>query len=176
MAIFTKGFIPNTSSDGKNLLITDTSVYNSILPKTVFSARSVLVTKADGTQNTYNFPYTNTDNSIQDILTITDYFTQDFIVNIKVTWTFTNEGDPDEEDLTLDYLSNYNSLLCKITLSDTLDCDCGCDDNSVAILNSLNRCIDDAILWAKFDNNQKAQKFLDKARDICGALDDCNCN
>lgn len=177
MAIFAKNFIPTTSNNGKDLIITDTSVYGGLLPKTVFSDRNVNIEKADGISEDYDFPYDNTNDVIQDVLSIEDFFDQDYIINISITWTFTNEGTPDEESLTKTYLSDINSKLCYISLEEDVDCSCDCSCEKTNTASTLYRYIEDAELWAKYSSNIKAQKFLDKAKDICDSLESgCGCN
>ncbi len=175
MATFLKSFTPNTSADGADLLITDTSTYGGALPKSVFTDRSVTITKTDGEDETIDFPYTGSGDGVQDVLTVTGFFDKDYYLTIDVTWEFDNEGDPDTETATLDYLSHYNALICFVTTSDDTDCgDCDCHES--VILNKLSNYIDNAILWAKFGNGVKSQKYLDACKDICDSLDDCNCN
>jgi len=176
MATFIQGFTPSTSTDGQNLLITDTSVYNSTLPKTVFTSRTVVIVKSDGTTRTVDFPYTNSVNATQDVLTITDFYDKDYVVTITVTWEFSNEGTPDTSTKELDYLSNYHALIGFVTLSDSSNCSCDDELNATNALTLLNNYIENAILWAKYDNLQKSQKFLDNCKDLIDSLNDCNTN
>lgn len=177
MATFTQGFTITTSSDGTNLLITDTSIYGGLLPKSVFTSRSVTITKTNGDVYTINFPYTGSADNVQDVLTITNYLDKDYYLTVKVDWAFNNEGTPDTDDYTLDYLSNYNALVCFVNTADATDFDCdSCDCSDSEVLNKLSNYIDNAILWAKFGNGVKSQKYLDASKDICDSLEDCNCN
>lgn len=174
MAIFTHSFTPNTSTDGADLLITDDATYGGLLSKSVFTGRSIVVTKSDATTITYSFPYTGTADNISDVKTITDYFDKDYIVNISLTWSFSNEGTADTEVSELDYLSNYNSIIGYVNLADSVDCNCDSEAAVFTTLCYINNYIENAIYWAKFNNSQKAQKFLDKVKDIVDSLDDCN--
>lgn len=176
MATFIQGFTPDTSTDGQDLLITDTSVYDNTLPKTVFTSRTAVIVKADGTTSTVDFPYTNAVNATQDVLTIADFFDQDYVVTITLTWEFSNEGTPDTAELEKDYLSNYNALIGFVTLADSSDCSCDAELNATNALTLLNNYIETAILWAKYDNLQKSQKFLDNCKELIDSLNDCNTN
>lgn len=170
MATFTSGFTPNTSVDGNDLIITDTSVYNDTLPKTVFTSRSILITKSDATTETVDFPYDGSANTVEDEITIADFFDKDYYLTIAVTWEFSNEGTPDTETNTLDYLSNYNALIGFVRAAD--ESEYNEESTSSTLLTKLNNYIEAAILWGKFGNPQKAQKFLDACKDINDSLED----
>lgn len=176
MATFIQGFEPSTSTNGQDLLITDTSVYDNTLPKTVFTSRTVVIEKSDGSLTTVDFPYTNTVNATQDVLTISEFYDKDYVVTITVTWQFNNEGTPDTAELELDYLSNYNALIGFVTLADQSDCSCDAELNATNALTMLNNYIENAVLWAKYDNLQKSQKFLDNCKDLLDSVNDCNTN
>jgi hypothetical protein len=74
MATFAASFTVSQSIDGKTLTITDTSNYgaDSSHNKTNFLNRQLIVIRGDNVNasTTYPWPYTNTDNSIQDTMTI----------------------------------------------------------------------------------------------------------
>jgi len=177
MATFTQGFIPSTSDDGNDLIITDSSVYTAILPKSVFSSRSITVVKTNGVSITYNFPFTGTSNNIQDELIIANFFDKDYYLIITLNWIFNNEGTADTSTKTLDYLSNYFSLTQFVEIVDQIE---SCDkDNEyqedyLTRATSFNNYMEDAILWAKFGNAEKSQKFLDKCKDIYDVFNNSN--
>jgi hypothetical protein len=163
MPTFSQTFIPITSDDTNDLVITDTSVYDNVnFPKTLFTNRTIQVTKSDSTSTTYNFPYTNSNNSLQDQYAIGGFFDKDYAITILVTW-YTSSGNYTQVVTYLGFKKAFNnkkklfiSLVCG-------ECDCGCNEDEIE--NELNFYKADSLIEASKNiyksNLIEAQKNLD---------------
>lgn len=136
MPTFSQNFIPTTSDDTMDLVITDTSVYdNTNFPKTYFSNRTILITKSDSSSVTYQFPYTNSDITIQDQFAITGFFDKDYAINILVSWISTS-GNLTQDISYLGFKKAFNN---KKKLFISLVCgECNCECGEDEIENELN--------------------------------------
>lgn len=83
---FTASFAAAQTIDGATLIITDTSNYgfDATHNKSNFTSRTLTITRGDTLSPiTYSFPYTNTNNAIQDTYSIA--ITQDYAYSITLT-------------------------------------------------------------------------------------------
>lgn len=86
MATFQVSFTAAETSDGLSIIITDTTNYGvtpGVNDKADFKDRTLTVIRSDNTGNStlYDFPFTNTDNAIQDTFT--------FPITYDYCYTFT---------------------------------------------------------------------------------------
>lgn len=168
-----KSIIAETLVTGSDLKLTDKSLYDITTPKSLFLNRHISITFSNGTVITKEFPYTNTDNSIQDTITYTSIFSKDSIVDIKVDFIYINSATT-TESISFNYISDIFTLKCRSNLANKV-CDCNdCYDEHDS-LNLIDSNLTSAGYAAIFGEDEKAQKFLDKCYDICNSLKNSNC-
>lgn len=168
-----KSIKAETLTNGKDLKLTDNSVYDVTTPKSLFDNRHITITFSDGTEVEKEFPYDNTNNSIVDSITYANVFSKDSIISIKVEFIYVNSGTATEE-LEFNYISNILNIKQRSKLANAI---CGCDDcnDEYSNINKIDVNLKSAEYAAQFKEIEKAQKFLDKATDISDSLNNKNC-
>ena len=123
---FAVSFTVSQSADGGTVTLTDTTNYGDggSFNKSDFISRTLLVTRGDDlVQNTVPFPYTNTNNSIQDQSVWT--ITEDYVYSIKMVLVHSSS---------VEYTYSVQVITTEFTnkkLREILSAysTCGCSDN-----------------------------------------------
>jgi len=152
-----------TLSNGSDIKVTDNSLYTVDNPKSLYSNRHLVFTFADGTQIIKEFPYTNTTNTIVDVITYPNFYITDFIVSVQVDFV-----SGVTETITVNYISfnkslNFRSIIANsISLYDPTNN----NDNSLGLLSEIDTNIESARYAAEVSQMSKSQKFLDRVNEL----------
>lgn len=153
---FVTSFSVSQSADGSTVTLTDLTNYGDggSFNKVDFASRTLYITRGDDLiENTLNFPYTNTNNSIQDTSVWT--IDQDYVYSIRmvlvdnaaVTYTFTAQV----------IVTEFTNKKLREILSAFSTC--GCDDNC-RLAEKMQCGIDAATARACAGDISQAQQIL----------------
>lgn len=160
---FAASFTVTQSSDGQTVTLTDTSNYGDggFYNKTDFAMRTLFVTRGDNTNSTseIDFPYTNTNNSIQD--TYAWMVTQDWVYSINMVLTDTSDVDYSYTAQVI--ISEFTNKKLKEILAEFSTC--GCSD-SCNLTQKIQCGLDSATARACAADISQAQKNLEYVNEL----------
>lgn len=193
---FSPQITAQTINSASHLQITDVAIYGSnlgSLDKSVFTGRTVVLVRYDGITQSVSFPYTNTNNTLQDTLVVTNYFNGlqgsqtnvDMIVSITINYLYNVNSIPTSVPYSVVYQSKTNCLnsLANLAIATYLgngDTEVyngtfeNSDDNSNTIRDIINN-IEASKAKILVGDLITAQKLLLYAYNICPPPATCEC-